>query len=385
VDGPPLRYMENQPPPRLTYITSSAFPAPKASSLQVMQMCAAFAGAGALVKLVARRREPQEDVFGYYGVKPIFKFETRQFSGLPRASDVFQVQATLAEPGRDWICYTRGQDLTAPLLALWRGAWGLVEAHGRPATTRQRMMLNWIARHPRGRLIVISEPLREIYQREYGLVATVAPDGVDLSRFDPTLTAEAARQALGLEPGPWVVYVGGLYEGRGLEALFEAVSSLPVKLLIVGGRDEAEVAVWRKRAEQLGVRAARFEGYQSPARTPVYMAAADVLAMPYGARTLTPSGEDTTAWMSPLKLYEYLAAGRPIVASDLPALRQVLKNEENTLLTPPDEAAGLGKAIKQLITDTSLAQRLSEAARGSAVEHTWLARAKMILELCKSE
>jgi len=384
VDGPPLRYMENQPPPRLTYITSSAFPAPKASSLQVMQMCAAFTEAGALVKLVARRREPQEDVFGYYGLKPIFKFETRQFSSLPRASDIFQARAALAEPGRDWICYTRGQDLIAPWLALWRGAWGLVEAHGRPATARQRMMLNWIARHPRGRLIVISEPLREIYQREYGLAATVAPDGVDLGRFDPTLTAEVARQALGLEPGPWVIYVGGLYEGRGLETLFEAVAGLPVKLLIVGGRDAAEVAVWRKRAEALGIQSARFEGYQPPARTPMYMAAADILAMPYGARTLTPSGEDTTAWMSPLKLYEYLAAGRPIVASDLPVLRRVLKHGENALLAPPDDVAGLRKALTKLVTDAPLAQRLSQAARDNAISHTWLARAKMILELCKS-
>lgn len=375
--------MENQPPPRLIYVTSSVFPVKKASSLQVMQMCAAFAGAGALVKLVARRADPQEDVFAHYGLNPNFAFEPRRFSRFPRAGDIFQAQAALAEPGRDWICYTRGQDLTAPLVALWRGAWGLVEAHGRPATPRQRLMLTWIARHPRGRLIVISEPLQELYQREFGLASTVAPDGVDLSRFDPTLSAEAARQTLGLEPGPWVVYVGGLYAGRGLETLFEAMAGLPAKLLIVGGRDAAEVAAWQERAKNRGAESVRFVGYQSPARTPLYMAAADVLAMPYGARTLTPSGEDTTAWMSPLKLYEYLAAGRPIVSSDLPALRRVLTNGENALLTPPDEVAGLHQALQRLLAEAGLAQQLAQAARASAQSHTWVARAKMILELCK--
>lgn len=376
--------MENQPSPRLIYVTSSTFPARKASSLQVMQMCAAFAGAGALVKLVARRAEPQEDVFAHYGLKPTFSFETRKFLKLPRSGDIFQAQAALAQPGQAWICYTRGQDLTAPLVALWRGAWGLVEAHGRPATARQRLMLSWIARHPRGRLIVISEPLRDIYRREYGLNATAAPDGVDLGRFDSTLTAEAARQQLGLEPGPWIVYVGGLYAGRGLETLFEAVSALPAKLLIVGGRDEREVAEWRARAGQLGAQAVRFEGYQSPARTPLYMAAADVLAMPYGAQTLTPSGEDTTAWMSPLKLYEYMAAGRPVVASDLPALRRVLQDNVNALLAPPDDVAGLRAALQQVLMDGALAQRLAATGRANAHGHTWLARAKLILELCKS-
>jgi glycosyltransferase involved in cell wall biosynthesis len=346
-------------------------------------MCAAFAEAGALVKLVARRAEPQEDVFAYYGLKPGFTFESRRFSGLPRAGDIFQAQAALSEPGRDWICYTRGQDLTAPLVALWRGAWGLVEAHGRPATPRQRLMLNWIARHPRGRLIVISEPLQAIYQHEFGLASTVAPDGVDLSRFDPTLTAENARQRLGLEQGPWVVYVGGLYEGRGLETLFEAVATLPVKLLIVGGRDEAEVAAWQARAKSKGAESVRFVGYQSPALTPFYLAAADILAMPYGARTLTPSGEDTTAWMSPLKLFEYMAAGRPIVASDLSALRRVLKHEENALLTPPDDVIGLREAVRRLIVDPQLGNHLAQTARTEAQTHTWVERAKMILELCK--
>src|SRR5260221_13553517 len=100
--------MENWPAPRLTYITTSAFPSRKASSLQVMQMCAAFSAAGALVKLVARRPPTEEDVFQHYGLAPAFKFEARPFPGLPRAGDIFQARAALAEPGRDWICYARG-------------------------------------------------------------------------------------------------------------------------------------------------------------------------------------------------------------------------------------------------------------------------------------
>jgi glycosyltransferase involved in cell wall biosynthesis len=370
------------PAPRLIYINSAVLPDRKASALQVMQMCAAFAAAGALVKLVARRGPKPADIFAFYGQSPTFSVELRPILRLPRSGDLFQARAALAEPGREWLCYSRGQDLTAPVTALLRGARSVVEAHGRPATTRQRLMLSWIARHPRGRLVVISEPLQSVYRQEYGLDAVVAPDGVDLARFEPALTPEAARQALGLEPGPWIVYVGGLYEGRGLEPLFQAAAGLPARLLIVGGRNEAEVARWRDRASALGAATARFEGYQPPGRVPLYLFAGDILAMPYGARTLTPSGEDTTAWMSPLKLYEYLAAGRPIVATDLPALRATLVPDTNALLARPDEAASLRAALERILVDPALAGRLAVAARQTAAGHTWQARAQKILELC---
>lgn len=370
--------------PRLTYITTATFPAQKASSVQVMQMCAAFAEAGALVKLVSRQASSEADVFAHYGLKRAFAYEPRLFPRLPRPTDVFQAQAAFNETGSDWICYARGQDTTAPLAALWRGAWAMIEAHGRPVTARQRWTLSWIARHPRGRLIVISEPLRDIYRREYGLESVVAPDGVDMNRFAPSLTAAQARQELGLNDGPWVVYVGGLYAGRGLETLFEAVAGLPVKLLVVGGHDEHEVARWRERAQAAGVTEMCFAGYQPPARVPLYLFAADILAMPYSAETKTPSGEDTTGWMSPLKLYEYLAAGRPIVGSDLPALRTVLKHEENALLTPPDEVTGLQNAIRKLLVESELAARLAANARQTATEHSWVARARLLLGLVSS-
>ena len=365
---------------RLTYITSGTFPSSKASSIQVMQMCAAFAEAGAMVKLVGRPSESTADVFAYYGVAPTFTFTTPSWWNIPRAADVFQARSVFAERGSDWVCYTRGRDLTAPMFALLRGARALVEAHGRPLTVREKLMLTWIARHPRGRLIVISEPLQEIYRREFNLESLVAPDGVDLKRFEPRLSKEEVRTHLGLEKATWIVYTGGLYEGRGLETLFTGVAALPAQLLIVGGRDADEIAVWRKKAKILGADNVYFVGYQTPARVPLYLFAADILAMPYSARTLTPSGEETTQWMSPLKLYEYLAAGRPIVASDLPALRYVLTHNENALLATADDEHMLRTSYERLLRDESLRERLAANARATAEANTWLARAKKILE-----
>jgi glycosyltransferase involved in cell wall biosynthesis len=366
--------------PRLVYITTAAFPARKASAVQVMQMCAALAEAGALVKLVSRQIDPAEDVFAHYGLAPTFSVEPRPFPRAPRPTDIFQLQAALAETGRDWVCYSRGQDLVAPVVALGRGGRALVEAHGRPVTLRQRVLLQWIARHSRGRLIVISEPLREFYRRELGVDSMVAPDAVDLKRFEPPLTSREAQARLGLGPGPWLVYVGGLYAGRGLETLFAATAGQPVKVLVVGGHDAVEVAAWRAKAAALGAQV-QFEGYQPPARVPLYLFAADGLVMPYGRRIYTGSGEDITHWTSPLKLYEYLAAGRPIVSTAVPAVRGVLAHGDNALLAQPEDAASLWEMIARALAEPELARALARNARRTAADCTWLARARAILEL----
>ena len=122
-----------------------------------------------------------------------------------------------------------------------------------------------------------------------------------------------------------------------------------------------------------------FTGYQSPARIPHYLQAADVLLMPYGTRTLTPSGENTTAFMSPLKMFEYMAAARPIVATDLPALRGTLRHEHNALLVAPDAQAPLAAAIARVLADSGLAARLAAAARADVEPLTWEARARGVL------
>ncbi len=370
--------MENAP--RLTYITTASFPINKASSVQVMQMCAAFAEAGALVKLVAPPNNTGADVFAHYGLASTFKLAFAQWPKWPRPADVFQMQAAFAEHGSDWICYARGRDLTAPIVALLRGARAALEVHGLPATARERVMLKWIARQARARVITISEPLKEHYRRKFGIETHLAPDAVDLKRFEPPLTKNDARERLGLDAGPWAVYVGGLYAGRGLETLFAAAAGLPVKVLIVGGRDEADVAAWREKAAASAARV-RFEGYQAPARIPLYLFAADILAMPYGSRIFTGSGEDITAWTSPLKLYEYLAAGRPIVSTDVAAVRGVLVHEVNALLAMPDDVESLRATLARLLSDEALAARLAANARAQANDHTWVARAKYILEL----
>lgn len=149
--------------------------------------------------------------------------------------------------------------------------------------------------------------------------------------------------------------------------------------MIVGGRTDAEITEWQNRARAAGNDKVHFVGYQSPAQVPMYLAAADILVMPYEEAIMTPSGENTAAWASPLKMFEYMAAARPIVATDLPIVRGVLRAEHNALLVPQGDANALRAALQRLFASPELGQRLAANARADVEKHSWEARARHIL------
>lgn len=369
----------------LYYITSAALPTPKASSVQVMQMCAGLATQAETTLVLPRAAPPQPaaSLLRHYDVPASFavlRLPRRAHAHLWRLHAVRHVHR---QQGSAWLCYARGRDVLAAWLALQLGARAIFEVHGRPASRLELRLLHSVAAHARGQLVAISAELAAVYGRAYGIPAErffIAADAVSLARFTPQLQRDEARSACGLAPGGrYAVYTGGLYPGRGLEVLFAAMRSQSAQLVVVGGGAAKEVQQWRSIAVAAGVPDAIFTGYQSPAQVPHYLQAADVLLMPYGARTLTPSGENTTAFMSPLKMFEYMAAARPIVATDLPALRGTLRNEHNALLVAPDAVAPLAAAITRVLADSGLATRLASAARADVEPHTWEARARAVL------
>jgi len=371
---------------KLLYITSHTFPATKASGVQVMQMCAAFASVGAKVKLVAL--EPDNGIWSaidlqqHYNVLQNFEIKQLPRSIGPRPIDMFQVKAILKERGKSTLCYTRGRDVTAPILGLILGMHTMVEIHGKPVSLKERLMLRLIQSHPRGMLVATTKVLRNLYTNQMGFAHNrwvVAPSGVDATRFNPNTSSEEARKQLNMEHGVWLVYVGGLYEGRGLDILFESVAQLAVKVMIVGGRNREEVHKWKHKARVLGAHNVRFAGYQAPEKVPLYLAASDILIMTYEKHVYTPSGEDTSSWASPMKTFEYMAASRPIIASDIPMLRDVLTDEHNALLVTPGNSASLSTAIRRLTNNPELGHHIATNARTDVDKHTWIARARHII------
>jgi glycosyltransferase involved in cell wall biosynthesis len=172
-----------------------------------------------------------------------------------------------------------------------------------------------------------------------------------------------------------VVYTGHLYRWKGAHTLALASGALPpgAVLCIVGGTP-ADLHAFRDFLARERLDRVRLAGYVPPAEVPAWLAAADVVALPNSAQAAI-----SERYTSPLKLFEYMAAERAIVASDLPSLREVLRHGENAWLVSPDDPAALAAGLRRLLDDAALAARLAARARQEVEGRTWEARARAVV------
>jgi glycosyltransferase involved in cell wall biosynthesis len=206
----------------------------------------------------------------------------------------------------------------------------------------------------------------------------VIPDAFDDQQIAPG-DRLAARRTLGLEPcAPLIVYSGMTFSYRGVDRLLEAfallLSAIPnARLALVGGRP-AEIAQLCGQAASLGLDGAVvWAGQLARDAIPPFLHAADVLVIP---DTVT----DVTA--SPLKLFEYLAAGRVVVLPDIPALAEVLAPDVGYYFRRGDTVA-LASALRAALGDPSRGKR-EQAGLAAVARHTYAARAADILALAEA-
>lgn len=219
-----------------------------------------------------------------------------------------------------------------------------------------------IARKSFLRIGIPSERLRVVY------------NGFDPARMVPELSKERARASLGWSPDrTTVVYTGRISETKGLDVVFAMADRLPsVDFVLVGSSGDGN----RVERQAESKRNVRLVAWQSPRETIPYLYAADVLLIPPSASPLEEFGRTVL----PLKVFLYLAAGRPILAGDTPDLREVLEHEENALLVEPEDVSQAARAVRRLCEDADLAARLAANAKAAAKKLTWDARAKRLDE-----
>jgi glycosyltransferase involved in cell wall biosynthesis len=223
-------------------------------------------------------------------------------------------------------------------------------------------------------------------QADVQTFTVVAPDGVDLERYTGLPEPEEARRrllgadaSLALEPDRFTAgYTGHLYAGRGVEMILEMAGRLPeIGFLLVGGEPE-EVIRLRDTVQSRDLRNVYLTGFVPNAELPRYHAACDLFLMPYQRRVAASSGGDISRYLSPMKLFEYMACGRPILCSDLPVLREVL-NPGNAVLLPPEDTDAWVSALQLLRNDPERCMALSEQVRQEVERYTWERRAQHIL------
>jgi len=252
----------------------------------------------------------------------------------------------------------------APLLAF--------EAHTFPQGARKRWMP--LLRHLD--LIVVLTSRLKLQFEAVGVPSErilVAPDGVDLSAYVGAAPA-GPPQCLADCNRPIALYTGHLFEWKGAHTLIEASKAFDAETVLLGGTPQ-NVARAREQAADAHSERVRFLGLVPPREVPAYQMAADVLVLPNSGK-LTISREHT----SPLKLFEYMAARRPIVASDLPSIREILTDGVNAVLVNPDDPEALAGGIQRVLDNPEWAQGLAERAFQDVQEYTWEKRARRILD-----
>jgi glycosyltransferase involved in cell wall biosynthesis len=392
---------------RLLYIANIRLPTEKAHGLQIMQNCEAFAQTGADVTLWAARRinTPElqaADGWAHYGTArnfslrrlftldllPLVPGQSGRLAGL-----IFTIQLasfTLAALLRALftpadVYYSRDALVILALSLVKPRRTLAYEAHRLNAGRAGRWLQRQVTRRA-GTVVAVTQKLAD------GLVEGGAPaervlvahDGIRRERFTGLPTQAEARAALGWPEDAFIVgYVGRLQTlmmDKGVGTLIAALAEVEgASLGLVGGPDDMAEA-FRAHWLELGLDAGRFlyAGQVTPERVPLCLSALDVCAMPF------PWTTHFAYYASPMKIFEYMASGRAIVASDLPSTAEVVTHEESALLTLPSDADALAAAITRLRDDPALRERLAAAALDTVMRHyTWESRAAAILAKVK--
>ena len=372
---------------RITYITNVRLPTEKAHGLQIMKMCEAWNAAGINAELVVpdRYNKILEDPFSYYPIRKKFKITKLwcvdfvrfdKWLGavafwLQSLSFYFSVKKHLKKNVPELI-YIRDWPLA---IFLPKNSTIVYEAHTFP---KRLSFLFRGALQKVSKLIVISHGLKEEFLRQ-GFPEDkilVAPDGFDPELFKVSSTQSECRIKLSLPPDKKIVlYSGHLYHWKGADIVLDAAGQFEPEILFVFvGGTERNTEQFKMLAKQTGHTNILVLGHRPHHLIPLYLCAADVLVLPNLA-----DEKISSHYTSPLKLFEYLSAGRPIVASNLPSIREIL-SENNAVLCPPGDPGSLASAIRLVLNNKELSDKITKEALANSGQYTWSERAMRIFD-----
>jgi glycosyltransferase involved in cell wall biosynthesis len=381
------------------------FPLERANGVQTVKTAAALAREGGRVRLLVRHSDPRPtaEVLALFGLEPHPNLEVRRLRVLHRRGSFLlprlsflacATAAGLAARRRRAVVFTRDLQLADLLLRLSAPGGGPVvyEAHavealmcreraalygsaesaapGKAARIAGREARVW--KHATG-FVTTTAGIRDTFARQYGARSGVAvvPNGCDVGsgRSFPGLAGENP---------PRVLYAGQLYPWKGVDVLVEATAEVSsARLVILGGIDgEADIVRIRALVDKHGLTArTEMPGLVAQPRVAAELTRAAVVVIPF------LRGRMTERHTSPLKVFEAMAAGKPIVASEMPSSREVLRDGENALLVPPGDVHALAAALRRVLSERELAARLARAAWDEAPQYSWDARARKLRAL----
>jgi len=375
---------------KLLYIASVRIPNEKASALAIMRQCEAFAEQGVEVTLLIPNRSNhiKVDPFEFYGVRRnfsirimksvdfyirlgVFGFYIARFSQM-----IYSLFFSLNNIGKYDLIYTRDPWMVF-FLTFFRKRY-VLEVH---KTYSQAIELRAIRRA--SLLICISSGLKRFYVDLLKLDSIIVePSGVNVSQFLETTPEISTRLSLGIPNDAKVIGYIGKYktmgEDKGVEQLVSAFAEVYTTnsraFLLIVGLEEAEIGLVENICSKENLPAGSYKLLPLVQKDfPIYVMATDVLVMNY------PDTEHYRNYMSPTKLFAYMASARLIISSDLPTIREIV-DDSMVVFFPPESKSALVSAIRKSISDEFPRASMVQLAKNKVSHFSWSARSQRILK-----
>lgn len=367
---------------KIAYIARSIIPSQAANSVHVMKICESFAELCGEVDLVVpkvKNSTIQDDVFDFYGIRTPFSIRRiKKPEWLKGFYSYYFAAAATGQIIRNRYAKVITRDPLVAFMCVLLHKKVVLDLHGELAQIcgRAYRIIKWdfFRKSKYLKLVMITDSLVRYYQKKYGVdptLTTVLPDGCTLENFEaykdqPLFTQNAMRMA----------YAGSFGVGRGYEIIEELAKNDKTNIYtIYGGKAEDACKV----TGHMPPENIDFRGFIANRDIPQALCAQDILLLPYQDRVLA-KGEDTGKVMSPLKLFESMASGRVIIASELDVLKEIL-NESNCYFAVADDAISWKKVVEHISEHREEAKKKAERAMQDVKRYTWKIRAQRMLDL----
>lgn len=360
---------------KLLYISSAIIPSTTANSIHVMKMCQALANAGNQVCLIAKKSNSGcDNIYEYYNIKNNFEIKYLDSSTFVYLLKLLKI---LNEIRPDFIY---GRFLHGCTLSVLLGYPTMYEVHDLSfgKTFLSKISFYFLRKSANFRkLVAITYSLQKDVLKKYKDLCPkqtlVLPDGADIPRLDLSTNRLHNYEKAKLNIG----YMGGMQKGKGVDIVVALANEIPHHYFHVVGGVGHDIEFWKSKCLHSNI---FFYGFVGQSELKDYVNYFDICLLPNQKEVFVGTGDikkDIGKYTSPLKLFEYISYKKPIVASDLDVIREVL-NHDNSVLVPPDDIEKWKKAIFYL-EDPIERQKIGEHAfRDFVKNYTWDKRAQKI-------
>ena len=371
---------------KIIYIASPPLLTRGASAIHIFKMCSAFSQLGHRVTLYIPSYDRRADIFSYYGVEQNFDIKTivspknffRQI--IHGLCCVFYF--AIKNPRAD-IVITRNIIFTFFSTVFLRVP-TIYDAH-HPSVNKIAGFFFNTFKDSRSliRFTTNSQGLADYYLKK-GLTAgklRVLHNGVELDKYSNSKTKVQARKITDLQAGKKIVlYSGNIYKGRGIDLLIDAACDFKNVLFLVLGGEQKDIDYYENIVKTKKVENFKFLGFVDQKEVINYLYSSDVLVMPYGGGMTIKSGTVASDFTSPIKLFEYMASKRVIVASKISSVLEILEDGRNAVLVEIDDLDSLKKGLRLALNNSSNSLKLADQAYKDVKKYTWKQRASKMLE-----